>query len=213
MHSHIRRTLLTAVKILLGGAILAWLVFNGWDAFEKLSAKTIDWPMLGAALICTLVMAGLSYVRWHILIRAVGIDARLIDSLRLGALGFALNFVAPGSVGGDFFKAIFLAHGHPGRRPEAVATVVVDRVMGLLTMLLLASIGILMSGLLQSPSHGLRVVCHTILLVSALCWIGTFLFVAIPVLTGPLIRSWVEKIPKAGHPVARMLKTVEVYRS
>jgi uncharacterized protein (TIRG00374 family) len=213
MHSHIRRTLLTVVKIVLAVAMLAWLVFKGWDAFENLSAASIDWSMMAAALFCTLIMAGLSYLRWHILIRAVGIEARLVDTLRLGSLGFAMNFVSPGSVGGDFFKAIFLAHGHPSWRPEAIATVIVDRVMGLLTMLLLASIGILATGLLHTSSHGLQVVCHTILFVSVAAWIGSFLFVAVPTLTGPFVRGWVEKIPFAGRPVARMLDTVQVYRS
>src|SRR6185295_16556130 len=105
MHSPMRRTILTVVKLLLAAAILVWLVVKGRDAFTQLSAKTIDWPMLVAALFCTLLMAGLSYLRWHILIRALGIDARLIDSMRLGSLGFALNFVSPGSIGGDFFSA------------------------------------------------------------------------------------------------------------
>ena len=44
--------------------------------------------------------------------------------MRLGALGFALNFVSLGSIGGDLFKAIFAAKDSPGRRTEAVATVV-----------------------------------------------------------------------------------------
>ena len=118
-----------------------------------------------AALFCTLLMAGLSYVRWHILIRALGIEARLVDTLRLGSLGFALNFVSPGSIGGDFFKAIFLAHGHPGRRPEAIATVMADRVMGLLTMLLLASAGILAAGLLNTASPNLKILYEMILLI------------------------------------------------
>jgi uncharacterized protein (TIRG00374 family) len=97
-------------------------------------------------------MATLSFVRWHLLIRAQGIDIRLVDTLRLGALGFALIFVSPGAIGGDFFKAMFLAHGQPGRRTEAVATVVADRIIGLLTMMLLASVGILVTGLLYTGS-------------------------------------------------------------
>src|SRR5215203_4233425 len=167
MHSHTRRRILTAVKLLLAVAILVYLVFTGRDAFAKLSAQTINWPILAGALVFTLLMAALSFLRWHILIRALGIDARLMDSMRLGSLGFALNFVSPGSIGGDFFKAIFLAHGHPGRRPEAIATVVADRVMGLLTMLLLASAGILAAGLLNTTSPNLKILYETILIFSA----------------------------------------------
>ena len=111
MHSHVRRTIVNAVKLTLAVAILAFLVYKGREPFSQLSASTIQWPMLAAALLCTLLTATLSFVRWHILIRALGIDVRLIDSLRLGALGFALNYASFGSIGGDFFKAIFLAHG------------------------------------------------------------------------------------------------------
>ena len=60
-----------------------------------------------------------------------------------------MNFVAPGSIGGDLFKAIFLAHGQPGRRTEAVATVIADRLLGVTTILVIASIGILATGLLE----------------------------------------------------------------
>lgn len=213
MHSHLRRTIVTLVKLLLGAAILVYLVFKGRDAFSELSAKTIDWPMMVGALVFTLLMAGLSYVRWHILIRALGIEARLVDTLRLGALGFALNFVSPGSIGGDFFKAIFLAHGHPSRRPEAIATVVADRVMGLLTMLLLASIGILAAGLLSTSSPKLKTLCEIILLFTALLWGGCILLLLFGALTGPWVRSKVEMLPLAGKTVSRLLAVVQVYRT
>src|SRR6185295_362240 len=212
MHSHLRRTIFTAVKVLLGAAILVYLIFKGRDAFADLSAKTIDWPMLAAALVATLIMAGLSYLRWHILIRALGIEARLVDTLRLGSLGFALNFVSPGSIGGDFFKAIFLAHGHPGRRPEAIATVVADRVMGLLTMLLLASAGILVAGLLNTASPNLKILYEMILLSSAGLWVVCILLVLFGGLTGPWVTGMAMAIPIAGKTIARMLGTVQVYR-
>lgn len=213
MHSHLRRTIFTAVKVLLGAAILVYLIFKGRDAFTDLSAKTIDWPMLAAALLATLIMAGLSYVRWHILIRAVGIEARLVDTLRLGSLGFALNFVSPGSIGGDFFKAIFLAHGHPDWRPEAVATVIADRVMGLLTMLLLASAGILGAGLLNTESPNLKILYEMLLAFSAAIWGVCILLVFFGGLTGPWARKMAESIPVAGKTISRMLATVQVYRS
>src|SRR5262245_60420881 len=114
MNSHVRKTVLSTIKLALAVGILTYLIISGREAFADLTEKKIHWPMLGLALLCTLGMATLNFVRWHILIRAVGIDVRLVDSLRLGALGFALNYASFGSIGGDFFKAIFLAHGQPG---------------------------------------------------------------------------------------------------
>jgi len=137
----------------------------------------------------------------------------LIDSLRLGALGFALNFVSVGSVGGDFFKAIFLAHGQPGRRTEAVASVVADRVAGLLTMLTLATVAIFAAGLLQVQSASLHVLCQAILTTAAIGWLGFAGLMFIAPLSGPRMRLWVERLPIVGKTVGRLLGVVALYRS
>lgn len=203
---------MTAVKIALALAILCYLIIQARGAFAQLSEKAIEWPFLVAALVCSLATATLSFVRWHLLIRALGISVRLIDSLRLGSLGFALNFVSPGSIGGDFFKAIFLAHGQPGRRTEAVASVVADRVMGLLTMLALASCGILATGLLNAAAPSLRLLCQTILSAALVTWLGFALLMLVGGLSGAWIRGRAEAVPIVGKTIARLLGTVQVYR-
>lgn len=212
MHSHVRRTVSTVVKLAVAAGILIYLIYKGQDAFGQLSHRSIEWRMMWAALVFTLLMAALSFVRWHILIRALGIDVRLVDSLRLGALGFALNFVSPGSIGGDFFKAIFLAHGHPGRRTESIASVVADRVMGLLTMFLVASIGILATGLMDAGSQALNVLCKVILTCSLIGWIGFIVLLFAGKFTGNWVRDRSESIPVVGKTIVRLLRAVEVYR-
>src|SRR6478752_3786783 len=212
MHSHARRTIVNAVKLTLAVAILTFLVYKGREPFSQLSASTIEWPMLAGALLCTLLTATLSFVRWHILIRALGIDVRLIDSLRLGALGFALNYASFGSIGGDFFKAIFLAHGQPGRRTEAIATVVADRILGLLTMLILASIGILASGLLHADSQKIQILCRGILTFTAIGWTGFLLLLFVDALTGPWVRQQALRLRLTGKTIVRLLESVRVYR-
>jgi uncharacterized protein (TIRG00374 family) len=212
MHSHVRRTIVNAVKLTLAVVILAFLVYKGREPFSQLSASTIQWPMLAAALLCTLLTATLSFVRWHILIRALGIDVRLIDSLRLGALGFALNYASFGSIGGDFFKAIFLAHGQPGRRTEAIATVIADRILGLLTMLLLASIGILSSGLLNADSQKIQILSRGILTFTAIGWTGFLLLLFVDALTGPWVRQQALRLRLTGKTIVRLLEAVRVYR-
>jgi uncharacterized protein (TIRG00374 family) len=203
----------TIVKLAVGLAILAYLIIKGRDAFAQLSKQTIHWPTLGLALVATLLTATLSFVRWHILVLAVGINVRLVDSLRLGALGFALNFISPGSIGGDFFKAIFLAHGQPKQRTEAIASVVADRVMGLLTLLLIASVGILITGLLHTPSESLRVLCRLILICTVALWIGSILLLYGGQLTGNWFRDRAHHIPIVGKTIVRLLHAVEAYRN
>ena len=50
-------------------------------------------------------------------------------------------------MGGDLFKAIFIAREQPGRRTEAVATVLVDRVIGMYALVLLTSAVICLGGI------------------------------------------------------------------
>lgn len=211
-HSRTRRTVFTLAKLALAVAILAYLVAKAHDGFSRLIQQTIAWPLVAAGMLCTFAACTASFVRWHLLIRAVGIDVRLVDSLRLGALGLALNFVSPGTIGGDFFKAIFLAHGQPGRRTEAVATVVADRIVGLLTMLVIASIGILLSELMDSPSPALRVLCRAILTATIVSWTVFALLLVVPGLTGPRVARWAEAVPIAGRTIARLIGAVQTYR-
>jgi uncharacterized protein (TIRG00374 family) len=212
MHAHARRTVFNGIKIGLALAILGYLVYKARDAFLQLTHETTEWRFLAGGLLFTLAMATLSFVRWHLLIRAQGIDIRLVDTLRLGALGFALNFVSPGAIGGDFFKAMFLAHGQPGRRTEAVATVVADRIIGLLTMMLLASVGILVTGLLYTGSTDLKVLCRTILLATLVTWIGFLLILFVRALTGGWLRRMAGYLRYSGSTIIRLLDAVDVYR-
>jgi glycosyltransferase 2 family protein len=213
MKSSVRRTLVTVVKLVLGLAILVYLVFKARGSFAQLSNQRIDWPMIVAAFACTLIASSLSFVRWHLLIRALGIDIRLLRTMSLGALGLAMNFVSPGAIGGDFFKAVFLAHGHPGRRTEAVATVVADRLMGLLTMLGLASGGIVISGLMRADSTSVQVLCRTILTLTAVCWSGFAMLMLFPALSGSRVRKGAERVPLVGSTISRLLGAAHVYRS
>jgi uncharacterized protein (TIRG00374 family) len=213
MSSSIRRTLVTAVKLALALAILVYLVVKARAGFADLSKQSIHWPLLVAGLACTFLATALSFVRWHLLIRALGIDILLTKTMSLGALGVALNFVSPGAIGGDFFKAIFLAHGQPGRRTEAVASVVADRLLGLLTMLGLACGGILITGLALGAPGPARILSRTILITAAVCWMGAALFLFVPALSGARVIGWAASVPLVGSTAARLLGAVRVYRS
>jgi uncharacterized protein (TIRG00374 family) len=213
MQAHTRRHLLTFAKIALAVVILAYLYYRAREPIAQLAKQTIDWKFLIAAFFCSFTATSLTFVRWHLLVRALDIKVQLIDSLRLGALGFALNFVSVGSVGGDFFKAIFLAHGQPGRRTEAVASVIADRVAGLLTMLALATVAIFAAGLLQVPSANLHMLCQAILITATIGWLGFLSLMLIAPLSGPHIRFWLERLPLVGKTAGRLLGVVALYRS
>lgn len=95
------------------------------------------------ALLAVLGMYLCGIKRWQILLRAQGLDTSFAEAFRLTFIGFFFNNVVPGLTGGDVVKAVLIARRHPGRGPDAVSTVIVDRVIGLLMLALVAGVAVL----------------------------------------------------------------------
>ena len=115
------------------------------EQWHQLSVQPKHYGLLVAALLVSLAAMSLSFARWCILVRCQGISLSMLEAFRLGSICFLLSFVSVGSVGGDLFKAIFLARRRPGKRVEAVASVFVDRGCGLYALLMLVVIGLLLT--------------------------------------------------------------------
>jgi glycosyltransferase 2 family protein len=209
-----RRTLTLLAKIALATAILAYLVVEvqRHEGFVRLIHEPKRWQLLAAGLGCALTAVTLSFVRWHVLVTALGLQFPIIETLRLGALGFALNFVSLGSVGGDLFKAVFIAKEFPGRRTEAVATVLADRVMGLMMFMAIASGAILMADW-SHASAAIKLLCHTILLTTAIGFGIIVLILLVPALSGDAVRRWLASVPLLGATAARLIGAVSAYRN
>jgi uncharacterized protein (TIRG00374 family) len=97
----------------------------------------------GLAMASILAMYLLGIKRWQILLKAQGLPISFFEATRLTFIGFFFNNVVPGMTGGDVVKAVLVARAYPGRGPDAVATVIVDRVLGLVVLAGLAA-GVLM---------------------------------------------------------------------
>lgn len=83
-------------------------------------------------------------LRWAVLMRARGIEAGFWRAYRLTMAGQFFNLCMPGTTGGDVMKAYYAAKGTQ-QRADAVVSVAIDRVCGLIgLMLLVAVIGLFM---------------------------------------------------------------------
>lgn len=206
-----KKTLITLLKIFLPLAIIAWLL-TSVDSHElqDLRERPKDWGMLVFAFAIAMLSVCTTFVRWYLLVRALHIPFRLRDAFRLGFLGFLLNFVVVGSVGGDLFKAIFIAREQSSRRAEAAATVVVDRIIGLYALLLLTSATILLGSVSKSTA-ALTAICNATLLATAIGAIG-ILLVLVPGFTSGSLAEFLTDLPKIGHTFGRLIESVRMFR-
>jgi uncharacterized protein (TIRG00374 family) len=93
------------------------------------------WLLLGAFLVIPLTILITSF-RWHELLKALDIQLTLGRTFVLNMVGLFYNSFMPGSTGGDLLKAYYVAK-QTHHRTRAVMSVIVDRVIGLLALIIL----------------------------------------------------------------------------
>jgi hypothetical protein len=207
------QTLITLLKIILAAGILTYLVvrLQSQSGFTRLVQEPKHWGLLLAAAMLVTVAFTLSFVRWYLLVRALKLDFHLRDALRLGSLGYLLNFISPGSVGGDLFKAVFLAREQPGQQAAAVASIVIDRAVGLYAMLLVACLGLYFAEGVFFTSVALRTIASTIRIVALIGTVSVALLM-FPGTTGSRVQKIASGLPMVGETLTRLIQAAGAYR-
>lgn len=134
------------LKTFIGLGLLAYVLYSNWQpkgagpGIKNLLNQAPNFGYLAAIAVLTGVTVSCQILRWYILVRALDLPFTLRNAFRLGMVGYFYNTLLPGSIGGDFLKAFFMWKEHPERKAAAVATVLVDRMLGLFGLLMFASL-------------------------------------------------------------------------
>ena len=129
-----------ALGFVVAFALLGLAIYQNRVELAKVFAKPVDLRYFAVGLAIYIVALLITFARWYALVRAQGLPFRLRDAVRLGFIGNVFNLVIPGAVGGDVIKAAYLGRMQPDRKPQAWASMVIDRILGLLGLFLLAGI-------------------------------------------------------------------------
>jgi glycosyltransferase 2 family protein len=218
-----KRLAITLIKYGLGLGLLFWVVYSNWDGeggLREAVQKPANYGAFVLALLICLVSVLLTFVRWYLLVRAQDLPFTFPAALRLGCVGYFFNTLLPGAVGGDIIKATFIARAQ-SRRTVAVATVLLDRAVGLCGLFWLAAI----LGSLFWATGMLHEVARTPVAVTTL---ETIVIGSIGIMAASLlfwlvlgflsneragrIASGLEQMGKVGHALAEFWRAVWLYR-
>jgi uncharacterized protein (TIRG00374 family) len=201
------------LKFALAAGILSYLIYQAAqkEEFKRIFGQPLNYGYLAAGFGLFFIAVVTSFVRWRLLVTALGFPFSMKESLRFGFLGYLLNFVAPGGVGGDLFKAVAIARQYPGRRAQAVATVVLDRIIGLYALFLVAAIAVLLDGLWFAESRPVRIAAKATVIGTVLGAVG-ILVLLIPGFTSGKLSQSLSRIPKLGPVFHQLLEAVRLYR-
>src|SRR6185312_10340535 len=135
----LRALLINLIGVALAFGLLFLAIRGQREPIREVLSHRIDGRLF--ALGFAIYMSGLlvTFVRWYWLVRVVEPGFRLRDAFLLGFIGNVFNVLVPGAVGGDFFKAAFLSRMQI-KRTQAIASMVIDRIVGLLGLFLLAGV-------------------------------------------------------------------------
>jgi hypothetical protein len=133
------------------------------------------------------------------------------DALRIGFLGYLFNLAPLGIVGGDLLKAVILARERPGPncRSKALASVVVDRIVGLYVLFLMASASIFVGEFWDWSKPWIQVAVLGITLLST---VGGLAVLMIPATLEGRLATAMTRLPKVGPAIESLLAALRIYR-
>ncbi len=129
------------LRIAFIAAVVVWAVSRigqeqRWSNFVEYFRRLHLWVFISALGIFILGQAIIG-LRWWLLLRTQSIFISYWAAVRLHFLGLFYNNFMPSSVGGDLIRAWYVSK-HTDKRFEAALSVFVDRVIGLLSTLVIA---------------------------------------------------------------------------
>lgn len=189
------------------------------DQFGVLLEGDKNWELLFCGIGCTFlaIMSGL--FRWKLLVNGIQVPFRYRDALKIGLMGQFFNLFAFGMLGGDALRAYYLCRLYSQRRSEMIATVVADRLIGMLTMFAIGSAafwGFDIVSLVDQSETILPVMQTFGWIISLVTLLG--LLAGLGLLLFPNFHRWgilqlIFRIPWIGPGLARGVGVASVYRS
>ena len=133
----------TLLRLILTAGILAYL-FTRIDPAEAIRAVlSVRLPYLAAVLLLVALDRAAMVTRWFVLLRASETAVSLKSAAWIYLVSSFLGSFLPAGVGGDAARAYTLSH-RTAQGSEAVASVAVDRMAGMLSIVLLGVAGLLL---------------------------------------------------------------------
>lgn len=134
-----RRHLGLLARVLVAVLLLVWLVRSGSVDFGAL-AIFFEHPLLLVANVAVFVGTFLiAAVRWRLLLKISGIPLSFARAVQLTFTGAFFNVVAPGNIGGEVVKAIYVGRDlPPEQRPRVVLVALLDRLLAVAGLVVVA---------------------------------------------------------------------------
>jgi len=132
----VRKSAFVLLRLAIGIGIVVYLVKSGRIELHSLTRVFREWPLTLMGTIILLIDILLMSVRLSLLFHAQSLSLRLWNATKLPLIGFFFCTL-PGAAGGDLAKLCYATRENQGRRTEVATVLLFDRIVGLLSLVLI----------------------------------------------------------------------------
>jgi uncharacterized protein (TIRG00374 family) len=213
MHPKVSKALSLLLKIALAAGVIYWMVHSGKLDFHVVLHAFTEHAMTALFLVFTLYLqiAIISW-RWNILNRALGFGINYREAFSLSMIGLLFTVIIPGSVGGDVIKAYYVGTRVPKRRAQAFTTILMDRYLGLLSLLTLGAAGVAWNYRVILTNKFMTTLATFVVLAFAGAVAALFIAIVFSKPVTSLLRRFEGRIPMIHHAV-KSCEALEGFRA
>ncbi|MGH1363265.1 MAG: lysylphosphatidylglycerol synthase transmembrane domain-containing protein [Calditrichia bacterium] len=191
--------------------LLVYLVYLADVDKIVLALRQADEVWLTLALAIFVVSVFLFTVRWQLLLKGVGISVPYGSLMRYYLIGYFFNNFLPTTIGGDVSRAYNLAL-HTDQKSDSIASVLMERILGLLATLSLAAVALLL--VLNRFSSSMRFAIATVVLMMLIGALMFFLALLHPYFYSHACKLFSRiSIMGIGGKIVQLLESIHAYRN
>ena len=182
MNKSVKKHLFLVVRIVIAIVLLTYLLLkiDIKQFWQQLHSANFALITIGVLLYA--ITAYLAIFRWKLLLAVHSVKLTFIEMLKLFFIGLFFNNAMPGLTGGDIVKGYYAAKHTVHNKPEAAATVFIDRVIGIFALFTIGLIALMFN--LQNPEF--RKIAFFLFIIFGVCVVFLPIFFS---------RSLLKKVP------------------
>ncbi len=139
-----KKKIITLLQLALGIGLVVFFFFTisqsgKLDDFRNsVQSAAGNWHLMLVGICLYFLCLFSCTIRWLLLLKVQNFSITFYRALVLYFIGHFFSSFMPGATSGDLIKAIYVARETPDKKTEVVSTVFIDRILGLLGLIILA---------------------------------------------------------------------------
>ncbi len=152
----------TLLKLCFAALLIYYMIATGRLDLHQISQIIYKKSMIFTVVLTLLVIIMLGTIRWYYLLLWQGIPTSFKTVLRINCIGIFFNIFMPGALGGDLVKAFYIAKDSKARKIGAVMTILLDRIIGFQTIMIVAFVALLFNHKIMLSNLQLQTIAYSI---------------------------------------------------